>query len=405
MGDTAPTVGTTDPTVVADPDPDPGTAGAPSGTDPGPDAAAAAAPAPEATAGPTPDDIPAPDDAAGPVDPAAIRYRPGVRREGSFRVRYVTIHGYRRAYVKAGSGPALLLIHGIGDSSDTWRPVVAQLAEHYTVIAPDLLGHGRSEKPKADYSVAGFANGMRDLLTVLEVDRVSVVGHSLGGGVAAQFAYQFPDRCERLVLVGSGGVGRTVSPLLRVAAVPGVETLMPLLGLPPVRAVSRLGAGLMRVFDTALGRDAEEILAVLDALPDTEARMVILRTLRSSIDWHGQVITMLDRAYLAEGVPTLIVWGRRDAIIPVGHGRLIHTVMAGSELEIFDRAGHFPHHTDPARFVRVLRAFMERSGPARFDQSRWRDQLRQGRRVPERGSAGPGGVTPPSDVTHLPGAH
>ena len=175
--------------------------------------------------------------ADGPVDPAEIRYRPGVRREGAFTVQYVTIHGYRRAYVKAGSGPALLLIHGIGDSSDTWRPVVEQLAEHYTVIAPDLLGHGRSEKPRADYSVAGFANGMRDLLSVLEVDRATVVGHSLGGGVAAQFAYQFPDRCERLVLVGSGGVGRTVSPLLRVAAVPGIEVLMPFLGLAsdPVR--------------------------------------------------------------------------------------------------------------------------------------------------------------------------
>ena len=130
--------------------------------------------------------------ADGPVDPAEIRYRPGIRREGAFSVQYVTIHGYRRAYVKAGSGPALLLIHGIGDSSDSWRPVVEQLAEHYTVIAPDLLGHGRSEKPRADYSVAGFANGMRDLLSVLEVDRVTVVGHSLGGGVAAQFAYQFP---------------------------------------------------------------------------------------------------------------------------------------------------------------------------------------------------------------------
>ena len=118
--------------------------------------------------------------------------------------------------------PALLLIHGIGDSSDTWRPVLQALARTHTVIAPDLLGHGRSEKPRADYSVAAYANGMRDLLSVLEIDRVTVVGHSLGGGVAAQFAYQFPDRCERLVLVDSGGVGRSVSPLLRLATCAGV---------------------------------------------------------------------------------------------------------------------------------------------------------------------------------------
>ena len=187
------------------------------------------------------------------VDPSGIRFRAGVRREGPFAVRYVTVHGYRRAYVKAGSGPVLLLVHGIGDSSDTWRPVFQQLAEHHTVIAPDLLGHGRSEKPRGDYTVAGYANGMRDLLSILEVDRVTVVGHSLGGGVAAQFAYQFPERCERLVLVGSGGVGRTVSPLLRLAAVPGAELLMPLLGLPPVKLASRFGAGLMRLLDTAFG--------------------------------------------------------------------------------------------------------------------------------------------------------
>ncbi len=143
----------------------------------------------------------------GPIDPTEIRYRPGVRREGAFCVQYVTIHGYRRAYVKAGSGPALLLIHGIGDSSDSWRPVVEELAKHYTVVAPDLLGHGRSEKPRADYSVAGFANGMRDLLSVLEVDRVTVVGHSLGGGVAAQFAYQFPQLVRAPGARGQRGSG------------------------------------------------------------------------------------------------------------------------------------------------------------------------------------------------------
>jgi pimeloyl-ACP methyl ester carboxylesterase len=319
----------------------------------------------------------------GGIDPAEIRFRPGVRREGPFRIRYVTVHGYRRAYVMAGAGPALLLVHGIGDSSDTWRPVFDELARYHTVIAPDLLGHGRSEKPRADYTIAGFANGMRDLLAVLGVDRVTVVGHSLGGGVAAQFAYQFPERCERLVLVGSGGVGRTVSPLLRFAAVPGAEVLMPFLGLPPVRALSRSGASLLRVLDTALGRDAVEILAVFDALPDTQARRAILRTLRSGVDWRGQVITMLDRAYLAEGMPTLIVWGRHDAIIPLGHGRLAHAALPGSRLEIFDEAGHFPHHVDPERFARLVAEFMQSTAPARFDPDRWQRRLLDGRAAPE----------------------
>jgi pimeloyl-ACP methyl ester carboxylesterase len=294
-------------------------------------------------------------------------------------VQFCTIHGYRRAFVKSGQGPALLLIHGIGDSSDTWRPVLEQLAQNHTVVAPDLLGHGRSDKPRADYSVAAYANGMRDLLSTLEIDRVTVIGHSLGGGVAGQFAYQFPERCERLVLVSSGGIGRSISPFLRLAAVPGVETLMPLLGLPPVRMARRLTAEVLRILSAGLGRDAEELLAVFDALPDTAARRAILRTLRSGVDWRGQVITMLDRAYLAEGLPTLLIWGRHDAVIPLAHGRRALAAMPGSELEIFDEAGHFPHHSAPARFVEVVSSFVARSEPAAFDHEEWRRRLREGR--------------------------
>jgi pimeloyl-ACP methyl ester carboxylesterase len=317
------------------------------------------------------------------VDPTTIRFKPGQRHEGAPVIQYVNIHGYRRAYVRVGEGPALLLIHGIGDSSDSWRPVIEQLAQRNTVIAPDLLGHGRSEKPRADYSVAAYANGMRDLLSVLDVDRATIVGHSLGGGVAAQFAYQFPERCERLVLVGSGGIGRSVSPLLRLAAVPGAEFLMPLFGLPPVRAASRWAAESLRQLNTALGRDTEEVLAVFDALPDTSARRAILRTLRSGVDWRGQVITMLDRAYLAEGMPTLLIWGRRDAVIPLGHGRLAHAAMPGSRLEIFDEGGHFPHHTDPDRFVGLITEFLAESEPALYDPEEWRTRLRRGRKMIE----------------------
>jgi pimeloyl-ACP methyl ester carboxylesterase len=340
------------------------------------------------------------------IDPTLIRFRPGQRREGGHPVQFCTIHGYRRAFVCVGKGPALLLIHGIGDSSDTWRPVLDQLARHHTIVAPDLLGHGRSEKPRADYSVAAYANGMRDLLSVLEIDRATVIGHSLGGGVAGQFAYQFPERCERLVLVGSGGVGRSVSPFLRLAAVPGIEALMPLFGVPPVRMAGRVAADVLRRFSTALGRDAEELLAVFDALPDTSARRAILRTLRSGVDWRGQVITMLDRAYLAEGLPTLLVWGRHDAVIPLGHGRLAHAAMPGSEFEIFDDAGHFPHHADPERFAELVSDFIRRTKPSPFDQEEWRRRLRRGRPVAE---AEPSSETDLElmalALSPLPGAH
>src|SRR6478735_10444548 len=147
-------------------------------------------------------------------------------------VQYRTIHGHRRAFRLGGDGPVLLLLHGIGDSSEAWVPLMPALAERYTVLAPDLLGHGHSDKPRADYSAAAYANGMRDLLDVLGFERATIVGHSLGGGVAAQLAYQYPHRCERLVLVGTGGVGREVNPALRLISAPFAEVLLPPLAWP-----------------------------------------------------------------------------------------------------------------------------------------------------------------------------
>jgi pimeloyl-ACP methyl ester carboxylesterase len=307
----------------------------------------------------------------------------GTKKTKAPTLAFQTIHGYRRAYLRGGTGPALLLVHGIGDSSDTWQSVIGELARRHTVVAPDLLGHGRSDKPRADYSIAAYANGMRDLMSVLEIDRVTVVGHSLGGGVAAQFAYQFPERCERLVLVGSGGVGRSVSPLLRLAAIPGVGVLMPFLGLPPAKLASRATGELLRRLGTPLGRDVEEVLRVFDSLPDAAARQAILRTLRSGVDWRGQAITMLDRAYLAEGIPTLLIWGEYDAIIPVGHGHLAHSAIPGSRLEIFEDTGHFPHHQDPDRFVDIVGDFVASTEPSPFDPGPWRNRLRRGRRYLE----------------------
>src|SRR3954463_12180198 len=151
----------------------------------------------------------------------------------------VVVHGHRRAYVRAGSGPALLLLHGIGNNCETWAGVIDRLAETHTVIAPDLLGHGRSDKPRGDYSIAAYANGMRDLLSVLDIERATVVGHSLGGGIALQFAYQFPELCERLVLVGSGGLGPELSAGLRAATLPGAELV--LTALTGVSGPLRLG--------------------------------------------------------------------------------------------------------------------------------------------------------------------
>jgi pimeloyl-ACP methyl ester carboxylesterase len=297
----------------------------------------------------------------------------------NYRVQYRTIHGYKRAFIRVGQGPALLLIHGIGDSSSTWEHLLPFLALDHTVIAPDLLGHGASDKPRADYSVAAYANGMRDLLSVLGVDRATVVGHSLGGGVAMQFAYQYPERCERLVLVSTGGVSRDVHPVLRLASLPDADLLLPLVGYDVTRVAVRAVFSAFKLLRTDLGRDASDFLRVFDTLPDATARSAFVRTLRAVIDPRGQVITMLDRCYLTRGMPTLLVWGAHDAIIPYSHGRMAHAAMPGSRLECFESAGHFPHHAEPARFLAVLREFLSTTTPAVHSSDQWRELLRAGK--------------------------
>src|SRR5205823_7048135 len=149
-------------------------------------------------------------------------------------------------YRRAGWGPVIVLIHGITGSSLTWEEVIELLAECYTVVAPDLLGHGESAKPRGDYSLGAYASGVRDLLQAIGHDRATVVGHSLGGGIAMQFAYQFPERCERLVLVSSGGLGREVHLLLRAAALPGADWVLPLLTSPRLHGVGRTVGALLR---------------------------------------------------------------------------------------------------------------------------------------------------------------
>ncbi|MEO3757513.1 alpha/beta hydrolase [Mycobacterium sp. B14F4] len=295
-------------------------------------------------------------------------------------LQFRTIHGYRRAYRVAGSGPAILLIHGIGDNSTTWETVQSKLAQRFTVIAPDLLGHGKSDKPRADYSVAAYANGMRDLLSVLDIDRVTVIGHSLGGGVAMQFAYQFPQLVDRLVLVGAGGVTREVNIALRFASLPMGSEALALLRipfvLPALQMVGRATGGLFG--SSGLGRDIPQMLRILADLPEPTANSAFARTLRAVVDWRGQVVTMLDRCYLTQSVPVQLIWGTRDSVIPVSHARMAHAAMPGSRLEIFDGSGHFPFHDDPDRFVEVVEKFIDSTEPAEHDQDYLRGLLRAG---------------------------
>jgi pimeloyl-ACP methyl ester carboxylesterase len=293
-------------------------------------------------------------------------------------LKTAVIHGHRVGYYKAGRGPTLLLLHGIGGSALTWKRVINRLAERYTVIAPDLLGHGASERLRGDYSLGAHASTVRDLLVKLGHDRVTVCGHSLGGGVAMVFSYQFPERCERLVLVDSGGLGPDVSPLLRLMSLPGSEFVVPIGTWPAlVQAAARAGSALGR-WGFRLSPVADEIWQAYFSLSGADARRAFLATLREVIDFQGQKVSAIDRLYLASQIPTMIIWGDRDAIIPVKHARAAHREMPGSRLEILEGVGHFPHAEAPEQFLALLDDFMRTTRPSSVTAAAWRRLLADG---------------------------
>jgi pimeloyl-ACP methyl ester carboxylesterase len=275
------------------------------------------------------------------------------------------------AYREAGSGPAVLLIHGITSSSKTWSRVMPSLARRFTVIAPDLAGHGESDKPKGDYSLGAHASGLRDLLLALGHDRASIVGHSLGGGIAMQFSYQFPERCDRLVLVDSGGLGRDVSRLLRAATLPGSEFVLPLLAATRLLDAGEFAGRLLSRAGLRARTDLEEMARGHATLSDAAARAAFVHTLRSVVEPGGQRVDASNRLYLAQHIPFLLLWGERDSIIPVAHGRAAHKQVPGSRLEVFADSGHFPQLDEPERFIEVLVDFMDSTEPATLDAERW----------------------------------
>ena len=295
-----------------------------------------------------------------------------------FPVQETEIHGHRVGFRMAGEGPLVVLIHGITSRSDVWLEVMEDLARDHTVVAPDLIGHGRSAKPRGDYSLGAYASGGRDLLGLLGFERGTIVGHSLGGGIALQFAYQFPEYCERLALISSGGLGPEVHPLLRVAALPGAELVLPLITHERAIEAGSAVAEFLDRFGFRASSDLVEGARGYASLADADTRAAFLHTLRGVIDLAGQRVSATDRLYLAERMPTLLIWGTEDRIIPVEHGRQAHEQIPHSRLVEIPGAGHWPQLDDPPAIVSALRDFMERTEPYEFDLDHMREMLRRG---------------------------
>jgi pimeloyl-ACP methyl ester carboxylesterase len=270
----------------------------------------------------------------------------------------ITLHGQELHYLDVGTGPAILFVHGLLGSNRHWAHLIDQLTSAgHRVVAPDLFGHGGSAKPVGDYSLGAHAATLRDLVDHLQLDRVTLVGHSLGGGIAMQFWYLFPHRVQRLALVSSGGLGRQVSPLLRAAVLPGSEWVLPVIASRWLTSkVDAAGQVLSRIgWQPRLQLD--EAWRGFVSLGDADSRRAFLATTRGVMDIGGQTVSARDFFPATAPVPTMLVWGARDRIIPVTHGITAAKLIPGSRLELFENAGHFPHLDEPDRFAALLRDF------------------------------------------------
>ncbi|BBX00267.1 alpha/beta fold hydrolase [Mycolicibacterium moriokaense] len=264
-------------------------------------------------------------------------------------VKTITLHGDRIAYRDEGRGDVVLLIHGMGGSSKTWSGVIPLLAKRYRVIAPDLLGHGQSDKPRGDYSVGAFAVVLRDLLDELGIKKVTVVGHSLGGGIAMQFAHQHREYCDRMVLISSGGFGDDVGRVLRLLSLPGSEFVLPMVASRPAVAAGNL----LR----ALAGSAERF-ATKPALSNRDHRRAFLRTLRSVVDFHGQAVSAINRLCCSDDLPTLIISGDKDRVIPVEHAHAAHATLPNSRLHVLPGVHHHPPTEEPEKVADLIGEFL-----------------------------------------------
>jgi pimeloyl-ACP methyl ester carboxylesterase len=273
------------------------------------------------------------------------------------------------AYTIAGRGEPLLLIHGLGGTRDTWRHLIKPLAATHTVIAPDLPGHGDSDAPAGDYSLGAHAAALRDLLVAMGYPAATIAGHSLGGGIGLQFAYQFPERTSRLILISSGGLGPQLTPMLRAATLPGADTAVAALARLPRAVTRRLLPAMAALTGVVARQDAEPVADALNGLAGSRRRQAFLRTARTVINWQGQTVNASKHLPLLADLPVLLAWGSDDRTIPPHHQHAVaRQLPAGRAIEITD-AGHYPHETAPDRLLPPLQAFLSSTPPSRYTET------------------------------------
>jgi len=287
------------------------------------------------------------------------------------------IPGGAIAYTTAGTGEPLLLVHGLGGTRRSWRHVISALAATHTVIAPDLPGHGESDPPAGDYSLGAHAAALLVLLVGQGHARASIAGHSLGGGIALQFAYQFPDRTNRILLISSGGLGAEIAPLLRAVTLPGAERVVGGLAHLPDGVTRRLLPAMSVLTGQVARQDAQIVAEGLRDLAGPRQRRALIRTARTVIDWRGQSVSAARQLVLLADFPVLIAWGSNDRIIPSHHHQALARQLPNARMVEISGAGHYPHETDAARLLPPIHDFLRSTAPFHYTETRWRQLLTQ----------------------------
>ncbi len=278
----------------------------------------------------------------------------------SIQRRCVAVEGNRISYLECGApdAPPVILVHGLMSDSGTWAEVLAPLAERgVRAIAIDLLGHGQSDAPRGLYLLDDFAILLDGFMAALGIAQATLCGHSLGGAIAVHFGYHYPNRVRQLVLVSAGGLGREVSPALRMLALPGAEQLTGVvMGRRWVQRLLR-SSPVHRVF-----RVTDQRLVNLRRIGRTlfraDLRAAFFRSLRGVIGPRGQLGSFVEMQYLAAHLPTMLVWSQRDVIIPVAHAHRTHEHLPGSELVVFEGGGHEPHRRNAEEFADAMVTFV-----------------------------------------------
>ena len=278
--------------------------------------------------------------------------------ESGLTRKFATVCDHRMSYVTGGSGPPMVLLHGLGANCFTWRFTLPTLTQHNTIYAPDMFGCGESDKAGMDYSLDAMADYVNGFMEAVGLHSAIFVGHSLGGGITMQYCHRHPGHAERIVLVSSGGMGRDLHWLLRISTLPGANSVIGAMADPRTRLPQISRTMEQRRMQQLAQEFDPNTPTMLDRFQSYETRQAFLGMLRGVGGLQGQRVSALD--HLTElTVPVLLIWGARDGTIPVSHGKQAASIIPLAHLEVLPNCYHRPQIEAPQKFCELVLNFLQ----------------------------------------------